>query len=600
MIMENKPSIIKKNFNSDARKVQPSPKNLEESPTIKNSKRLFKKVSFAKSKDKNTPSQTHCAQPAIDQKMPYNFSGTLKTIKEGRSKVEPKWPSWVLKSSKQGRASVVPMPVHAVEVVPNDTSEIMINSHRRDSSIATTCHLSDDDEEYGPIAGPIIRNYCEFGPNSAEFKESLRSNIPIPSFVDSQSQNTIINLAADSVNKAIKAALLNVNSAAADEADEERNDRCSSSESRVSSIPSPPPLPAKVKTHIRMKSTPIIGDFTKGVMSARASLRHVSAPSMDRISLSSASFGSTSEDEEEREKVVNDIYDLMRLNCLKAKEEEFEGGKYLGRGKSASVRIASDRSGSKIALKEFCFLKKEPPLAVLKGFLLEADIMKHLSGCPNIVQLYGMWLEPKPTLVMELLEDGSLYNALFPRDPNNSTSVAWRTAAPSKRLDIIHQASLGLQAMHRNNVVHRDIKSHNIVISLKNDNWEAKIADFGSAVKLGESGRTTGGVGTSGYSAPEIFKSLPYGLQCDIFSFAILVWEAGWTGENAPNNPLQGLFEEEYVSLVSWGLRPSLMDKNCFGIPQSEYISLIEKMWATEPAERPTAEEVPNLVEDFI
>ena len=83
--------------------------------------------------------------------------------------------------------------------------------------------------------------------------------------------------------------------------------------------------------------------------------------------------------------------------------------------------------------------------------------------------------------------------------------------------------ALGLKKMHENNVLHRDIKSDNILHSA---NGDVKISDLGFACFLSEqqANRKTK-KGTPAWIAPEIMTGIRYAKTVDIWSFGIFAYE---------------------------------------------------------------------------
>lgn len=77
--------------------------------------------------------------------------------------------------------------------------------------------------------------------------------------------------------------------------------------------------------------------------------------------------------------------------------------------------------------------------------------------------------------------------------------------------------------MHSLGIVHRDIKSHNVLID---DGFNVKICDFGLARFKADIGKGTMQYsGTPNYMAPELFQKRPYDEKVDVFAFGNLLWE---------------------------------------------------------------------------
>ncbi|NWV27358.1 PAK3 kinase, partial [Origma solitaria] len=78
----------------------------------------------------------------------------------------------------------------------------------------------------------------------------------------------------------------------------------------------------------------------------------------------------------------------------------------------------------------------------------------------------------------------------------------------------------GLNFLHSNHVIHRDVKSRNIL--LRTDG-SVKLADFGLSAQLTpEQTKRSSVVGTSWWMAPEVVVEKPYGPKADIWSFGIV------------------------------------------------------------------------------
>ncbi|MGB1596066.1 MAG: protein kinase domain-containing protein, partial [Promethearchaeia archaeon] len=81
----------------------------------------------------------------------------------------------------------------------------------------------------------------------------------------------------------------------------------------------------------------------------------------------------------------------------------------------------------------------------------------------------------------------------------------------------------GLQHLHAQNIVHRDLKLSNLLLT---SDKQVKISDFGLSVVLcserGESGTMCG---TPNYMSPEVISSSPHGLASDVWSFGLLALE---------------------------------------------------------------------------
>ncbi|KAG8081636.1 hypothetical protein GUJ93_ZPchr0191g16374 [Zizania palustris] len=81
----------------------------------------------------------------------------------------------------------------------------------------------------------------------------------------------------------------------------------------------------------------------------------------------------------------------------------------------------------------------------------------------------------------------------------------------------------GLSRLHSRNIVHRDVKTENMLLD---GELNLKIADFGVArLEQQDPREMTGTTGTLGYMAPEVLNGKPYNRSCDVYSFGICLWE---------------------------------------------------------------------------
>lgn len=83
----------------------------------------------------------------------------------------------------------------------------------------------------------------------------------------------------------------------------------------------------------------------------------------------------------------------------------------------------------------------------------------------------------------------------------------------------------GLEYVHQNNIIHRDIKLENIFLKkISNNSYICKIGDFGLARPIGNEENAGTNCGTEIYMAPEILSGKPYGKQADVWSLGVLFY----------------------------------------------------------------------------
>lgn len=150
----------------------------------------------------------------------------------------------------------------------------------------------------------------------------------------------------------------------------------------------------------------------------------------------------------------------------------------------------------------------------IRRFEAEAHMVAHLEH-PHIVPLYDYWREPdRAYLVMRWLRGGSLESRLD-KGPLSVEIVAL----------VAEQIGAALTVAHRAGVVHRDVKSANILLD-EDDN--AYLTDFGIALETAEleTPEAALSAGSPAYASPEQLRRQPVGPTTDVHGLAIALYEA--------------------------------------------------------------------------
>lgn len=186
---------------------------------------------------------------------------------------------------------------------------------------------------------------------------------------------------------------------------------------------------------------------------------------------------------------------------------------------TGSVHLAKIKaptsSVSEVVLKK----RKVPELGKAKDMLNEFEVMKKLSH-PNIIQCYGyFWDYPSQSLyiVLEYANRGDLHSELQNRKrlgKHFGNDEVW---------GILAQVLLGLRHIHARGIVHRDVKTMNLLL---NDQGVIKLGDFGVSRQMSEhTMQLQSFYGTPLYLSPELIEGRPYTQSTDLWSLGVVLYE---------------------------------------------------------------------------
>ncbi|HYP23058.1 MAG TPA: protein kinase, partial [Actinomycetota bacterium] len=184
----------------------------------------------------------------------------------------------------------------------------------------------------------------------------------------------------------------------------------------------------------------------------------------------------------------------------------------LGSGGMANVYLAEDEDlGRRVAIK-ILNERYASDDSFTERFRREAKSAAGLSH-PNIVSIYDRGeADGRPYIAMEVIEGRSLKELII---ASGSLPIA-------QSLDYAKQILHALRFAHRNGIIHRDIKPHNILLGAED---RLKVADFGIA-RAGASQMTEVGsiMGTAQYLSPEQARGAPVTGASDLYSFWIVLY----------------------------------------------------------------------------
>ncbi|KAL7717799.1 Protein kinase domain containing protein [Entamoeba marina] len=246
------------------------------------------------------------------------------------------------------------------------------------------------------------------------------------------------------------------------------------------------------------------------------------------------------------------------------------------RGNQVAIKKMKEASDDELSMNEF-----EKEVAMLDKF-----------RCEYIVHFYGaVFIPDKICMVTELAQYGSLQDLMKKRKKEPISNTL--------KMKVTMDAAKGIQYLHSNGILHRDIKPDNLLVTSLEENVpvNAKLTDFGSSrnINILMNNKTfTKGIGSPAYMAPEVLKRSKYQATADIFSFAITMYETfDWQGAY-PNTEYRFKFPWKIAEFVTKGERLEQTKNIGDGI-----YDLISNCWKHTPEERLQIDEIVEKLESI-
>ncbi|KAI0014763.1 hypothetical protein F4780DRAFT_169913 [Xylariomycetidae sp. FL0641] len=205
-----------------------------------------------------------------------------------------------------------------------------------------------------------------------------------------------------------------------------------------------------------------------------------------------------------------DVAAALRRICSEGDPREiYRGFTKIGQGASGGVYTGHERGSNRLVAIKQMNLEQQPK----KDLIINEILVMKESSHPNIVNFIDSYLcGGELWVIMEYMEGGSLTDV-----------VTFNIMTEGQIASVCRETLMGLQHLHSKGVIHRDIKSDNILLSLEGS---IKLTDFGFCAQINEAqNKRTTMVGTPYWMAPEVVTRKEYGRKVDIWSLGIMAIE---------------------------------------------------------------------------
>ncbi|EDR26651.1 protein serine/threonine kinase, putative [Entamoeba dispar SAW760] len=254
--------------------------------------------------------------------------------------------------------------------------------------------------------------------------------------------------------------------------------------------------------------------------------------------------------------------------------DEIKEEKKIGEGSFGIVYLGTFK-GNKVAIKKMKQIEENENK--MKEFEKEVMMLDKFRN-EYIIHFYGaVFIPNKICMVTEYAEHGSLQDIINKKTENEIPM--------NLRIKFMIDAAKGIEYLHSNGILHRDIKPDNFLVVSLDDNIEVncKLTDFGASrnVNMMMTNMTfTKGIGSPKYMAPEVLDRKHYKMPSDIYSFAVTMLQCFTWQDPFPKTQFK--FAWDIADLVANGKRTNQIEK----VTNQQIKDLIIRSWEQDTRKR--------------
>ncbi|KAH9132629.1 hypothetical protein AeRB84_021033 [Aphanomyces euteiches] len=272
---------------------------------------------------------------------------------------------------------------------------------------------------------------------------------------------------------------------------------------------------------------------------------------------------------------------LIQKWMISSDHVEYDEKSALGSGGFATV-FKGVYNGQMVAVKKFHHIHVTDPTDLEPVVAKEIKAWKDISHLPYILTLVGFCAKNMTPILVSELCIAKTNIRRYVRD--------W----PEKLLPLVYQFACGLASIHRANIIHRDLKGDNVLITCEK---KVAIADFGlsravTSMENATANNGSGWTGTLNWMSPEqYFTPRQVTMKSDVWSFGMTLWEI-LCNATPFRRSSDHEFEEILRSDSDRPEKPQDLDPNL----EPLWI-LISMCWRLDPQARPTADDIVEFLE---